>query len=98
VREDRVPPQRSSNNTSLSSASKPMPIWLTSFATRRSIPLLSSLARAFAATSCVSAAKPTTNVLVRRAATSARMSGFGVSSSVRSCLPLILLLAACLAR
>src|SRR5438093_1514063 len=94
----RAPPQRSSRSTSLSSASKPMPCWLTSFATSRSMPLLSSLARAFAATSFVSAAKPTTNARVRRAATSARMSGFGVSSSVTSCLPLIFTVAGCLMR
>src|SRR5262245_15103968 len=74
-----------------------MPCWLTSFATSRSIPLRSSLARAFAATSFVSAAKPTTKALVRRAATSARMSAFGVSSRVRSRLPLIFVLEACLA-
>src|SRR5262245_18853983 len=87
----RVPPQRSISSTSLSSASKPMPAWLTSLATSRSIPLASSLARALAATSLVSAAKPTTNAPDRPAATSARMSGLGVSSSVRSRLPLILI-------
>src|SRR5215813_520284 len=87
----RVPPQRSISSTSLSSASKPMPAWLTSLATSRSMPLASSLARALAATSLVSAAKPTTNAPDRPAATSARMSGLGVSSSVRSRLPLILI-------
>jgi len=46
----------------------------------------------------VSAAKPTTNALVRRAATSARMSGFGVSSSVMSRLPLIFTVDGCLMR
>ena len=56
------------------------------------MPLASSLARALAATSFVSAAKPTTNAPLRRAATSARMSGFGVSSIVRSRLPLIFVL------
>src|SRR5713226_3171873 len=92
------PPQRSRSSTSFSSASKPMPFWLTSFATSRSMPLRSSFSRAFAATSLVSAAKPTMNAPVWRAATSARMSGFGVSSRVRSRLPLILTGAACRAR
>src|SRR2546421_558079 len=87
----RLPPQRSIRSTSLSSASKPMPARLTSLATRRSMPLASSLARALAATSFVSAAKPTTNAPERTAATSARMSGLGVNSSVRSRLPLILI-------
>src|SRR6266513_608403 len=66
------PLQRSSSSTSFSSASKPMPRWLTSFTTSRSIPLLSSFWRARPTTSWVSAAKPTMNAPVRRAAPSAR--------------------------
>src|SRR5439155_15572856 len=77
----RLPPQRSIRSTSLSSASKPMPARLTSLATRRSVPLASSLARALAATSFVSAAKPTTNAPERTAAPSARMSGLVVNST-----------------
>src|SRR5262249_11782127 len=42
----RSPPHRSIRSTSLSSASKPIPDWLTSLATSRSTPLPSSLARA----------------------------------------------------
>src|SRR5213076_1953686 len=64
----------------------------------KGIDLPSSFARALAATSWVSAAKPTMNAPVRRPATSARMSGFGVSSSVRSRLPLIFAAAGCWAR
>src|SRR5882762_2266795 len=92
------PPARSSSSTSFSSASKPMPRWLTSFTTSKSMPLLSSFWRAWATTSLVSAAKPTMNAPVRRAATSARMSGFGVRSSVRSRLPSIMTGAAWRAR
>src|SRR4029453_12485854 len=54
----RLPPQRSISNTSLSAASNPMSRRLTSLATSRSIPLASSLTRALATTSLVSAAEP----------------------------------------
>src|ERR687892_755284 len=94
----RPPPQRSTSSTSLSSASKPMSRRLTSLATSRSMPLASSLARALATTSLVSAAKPTMKAEPARAATSARMSGLGVSASVRSRLPLIFWAAGCWAR
>src|SRR5262245_262212 len=52
-----TPPHRSSWVTWLSSASKPMPLTLTSLATRRSTPFAWSLAAALARTSLVSAAK-----------------------------------------
>ena len=56
---------------------------LTSLATSRSMPLARELgARVAPRTSLVSAAKPTTNARPLRAASSLRMSGLGVSSSV----------------
>src|SRR2546426_146599 len=62
------------------------------------MPFAFSLALALAATSCVSAANPTMKAPVRRDAISARMSGFGVSSIVRSCLVLIFVVATSLGR
>src|SRR5262245_52920102 len=94
----RSPPQRSIMSTWLSSDSKPMSRRLTSLTTSSSTPFAVSLARAWATTSCVSAANPTTKAPVCRAPTSARISGFGASSSARSRLPLIFSAAICLTR